>query len=56
MTMAAPTLRQGALVTIVGYLLTFGTPFASFSALPKLIVNGLGWMLLEAGPYLSGRS
>jgi hypothetical protein len=35
--MKGPTLRQGALVAIVGYLLTFGTPLASFSALPKLI-------------------
>jgi Domain of unknown function (DUF4386) len=33
-----PTLRQGALVTILGYLLSFGTPFASFYALPRLLV------------------
>ena len=35
-----PTLRQAALVTIAGYALTFGTPFASFHALPKLYVEG----------------
>ena len=33
-----PTLRRAALVTIGGYLLTAGTPFASFYAMPKLLV------------------
>jgi hypothetical protein len=32
------TLRRAALATLVGYLLSFGTPFASFYALPKLFV------------------
>jgi hypothetical protein len=33
-----PTLRQAAVATIVGYLLSFGTPFASFHVLPKIFV------------------
>lgn len=33
----APTLRQGALVSIVGYVLMFGTAFATFGAIPKLL-------------------
>ena len=33
-----PTLRQAALITVAGYLLGFGVPFASFSVLPKLFV------------------
>jgi hypothetical protein len=32
-----PTLRQGVLVAILGYLLMFGTAFATFSALPRLL-------------------
>jgi hypothetical protein len=35
-TIRGPTLRTAALATIVGYLLSFGTPFASFSVLPKV--------------------
>ena len=37
---SGPTLRQGALVAIAGYLLSFGTPYASFHALPELIAPG----------------
>lgn len=33
-----PTLRQAALITVAGYLVGFGVPFASFSVLPKLFV------------------
>ena len=33
-----PTLRQAALITVAGYLLGFGVPFASFSVLPKIFV------------------
>jgi hypothetical protein len=32
-----PTLRQASLVTVAGYVLAFGTPWATFSALPKLL-------------------
>ncbi len=32
----APTLRQAAIATIVGYVLGWGVPFASFHALPRL--------------------
>jgi hypothetical protein len=32
-----PTFRQAALATIVGYVLSFGTGFASFHAIPKLL-------------------
>jgi hypothetical protein len=40
MSAAAPTLRQGAVVALAGYLLSFGTPFASFHALPALLDAG----------------
>jgi len=33
-----PTLRQAALITVAGYLLGSGVPFASFSVLPKIFV------------------
>jgi hypothetical protein len=33
-----PTLRQAVVATIVGYLLSFGTPFATFNAIPKIYV------------------
>jgi len=33
-----PTLRQAALITVAGYLLGTGVPFASFSVLPKIFV------------------
>lgn len=36
--MRAPTLRRAAFITIAGYLLGFGVPFASYSILPKLYV------------------
>jgi hypothetical protein len=35
---AGPTLRQAAMVTVAGYLMGSGVPFASFSLLPKLFV------------------
>lgn len=34
----APTLRRAAAISLVGYLLSLGVPFASFSAMPKLFV------------------
>jgi hypothetical protein len=34
-----PTLRRAALAIIGGYLLSFGTGFASFTAVPKLLVE-----------------
>jgi len=34
--LAEPTLRHAAIVTVVGYLLGFGVPFASFQVLPRL--------------------
>jgi hypothetical protein len=33
-----PTLRQAAVATIVGYVMSWGVPFASFRILPKLFV------------------
>ena len=31
-----PTLRQAAIATVIGYVLGWGVPFASFRALPGL--------------------
>jgi hypothetical protein len=31
-------LRQAAIITVIGYVMSFGVPFASFSILPKLFV------------------
>ena len=33
-----PRLRQAAVITVVGYVMGWGVPFASFSILPKLFV------------------
>jgi uncharacterized protein DUF4386 len=33
-----PRLRHAALITVAGYVMSFGVPFASFSILPKLFV------------------
>ena len=33
-----PRLRHAAIITVIGYVMSFGVPFASFSILPKLFV------------------
>jgi hypothetical protein len=33
-----PRLRQAAIITVIGYLMSWGVPFASFFILPKLFV------------------
>lgn len=37
---SAPSPRQAAVVTIVGYVMTFGTAFASLGIMPRLFVAG----------------
>jgi hypothetical protein len=39
-TVEGPRLRHGAIITALGYVLSWGVPFASFSILPKLYVAG----------------
>jgi hypothetical protein len=36
--LAGPRLRHAAIITVIGYVLGWGVPFASFSILPKLFV------------------
>jgi hypothetical protein len=33
-----PPLRQAALIAVIGYLMSFGVPFASFSLMPRIFV------------------